>query len=87
MNAQPLSKEAAQLHAPNGADLITDTAPHEGDWFAIHFVEDTDFAILRGEGLTGDFTAPTFLAGTTIYNARGFKKIDLSGGAVLAYRQ
>jgi hypothetical protein len=75
------------LSGAGGSLYVNDTAAHAGNFFAVQCTEETVFADLTGNmenesALISDATA--FAAGTVIYGR--FSSIDLTSGAVIAYR-
>jgi len=69
-----------------GADLIADSDPHTGTWCAFSVVNDCVFASIDDPTLTvyGTLSSITFPAGYT--SGGGFKGIQLTSGAVWAYK-
>ena len=75
------------LSGAEGSLYINDTDAHAGIFFAVHCTEATVFADLSGNmenesALISDATS--FAAGTVIYGR--FTSIDLTSGAVIAYK-
>ena len=70
-----------------GSELITDTAVHEGEFHAIQIITDATFNALTDGSRTGNtLTSGTvFQAGLTIFG--NITRVQLSQGAVIAYKR
>ena len=73
----------------NGGEYINTTDVHTGKWFAIQATEDTVLAaqasnITNLDDICTGQDATTLSAGTVLYG--NFTSIDLTSGAVIAYK-
>ena len=68
-----------------GAEVITDTSAHTGEFCALQILEDAVVSAITAPLLEGDLTAiSTLSAGTVIFTP--FQSITLTSGSVIAYK-
>ncbi len=68
-----------------GAEVISDTAAHSGQWCAMTVLEDATLSALTSPSITGTLTGFALPAGITVYGS--VTSVTLTSGKIIAYNQ